>query len=45
MKVTTYKRSYKLVGWLNQDFINAEGSIEIEGKRLRLVDGYLKVDF
>jgi Uma2 family endonuclease len=45
MKVTTYRRSYEPVGWLNQDFTKAGDTVEIEEKSLCLRDIYEKVNF
>lgn len=45
MKVTSYRRSYDPVGWLNQDFINGKDNLDVEGKSLELSDIYEKIDF
>ncbi len=45
MKVTTYRRSYEPIGWLNQDFTKAEDTVEIEKKSFLLSDIYHKVIF
>lgn len=45
MKVTTYKRSYVPVGWLNQDFFNETDFIEVNGGQVPLKNIYKKVSF
>jgi Uma2 family endonuclease len=45
MKVTTYQRSYKPVGWFNQDFTKTDDTVQIDGRALRLEDIYEQVDF
>jgi hypothetical protein len=45
MKVATYKRSYKPVGWLNQDFFNETDSIEVNGEQVPLRNIYKQVNF
>lgn len=44
MKVATYQRSYKPVGWLNQDFYSETDFITVNGKQVPLKNIYRKIE-